>query len=291
MPQAKNGEIVLEYDTFGDPADRPLLLIMGFTAQMIAWPEPFCQQLAEAGHHVIRFDNRDCGLSSKTEGEPPNIMSMMMSLLNGNPIDEAPYSLSDMADDAMAVLDELGIQSAHVAGASMGGMIAQQVAIDHPDRVRSLISIMSTTGNPEVGQGKPEVTAALVTAPPPDREGAIERGVELGRLISGPLFDESLAREAMAMSYDRSFYPAGAAFQMAAIMSSGDRTEQLGAVSAPTLVIHGKADPLITPSGGEATAEAIPDAVLLMLDEMGHDLPRPLWPTLIDAISRTTASA
>ena len=286
-----NRDIEIEYDTFGDPDESPLLLIMGFTAQMTAWPEPFCAQLADAGHYVIRFDNRDCGLSSKTAGTPPNVMAMMMSALAGNPVEGAPYTLSDMAIDAMAVLDALEIDAAHVAGASMGGMIAQQTAIDHPDRVRSLVSIMSTTGDPSVGQGKPEVTSALLATPPADRDGAIRRNVDLGRVISGPLFDEELAREAAAAAYDRSFHPIGAAFQLAAMMASGDRTPRLRQLPHSTLVIHGEADPLITPSGGEATAEAIPGAELLMLEEMGHDLPRPLWPTFVEAIKRLTSAA
>jgi len=285
MPQATNNDVTLEFDTFGDPGDPTLLLIMGYTAQMTAWPVEFCEQLAATGLHVVRFDNRDCGLSSKTEGDPPNVMALMMAAMAGDPIPEVPYTLSDMADDAIAVLDELGIATAHVAGASMGGMITQQVAIDHPDRVASLISIMSSTGSRTAGQAKPDAMAALMAPPPTDRAGAIDRNVEVGRIISGPLFDEDNARLVAAASFDRSFYPVGAAFQMAAITKSGDRTEALGNVSTPSLVIHGMADPLITPPGGEATAEAIPNATLLMLDEMGHDLPRPLWNQIVGAIS------
>lgn len=291
MPQANNGEIVLEYETVGDPSANPLLLIMGFTAQMTAWPDPFFHQLADAGHYVIRFDNRDCGLSSKSTGEAPSIMSMMATLMAGGSLDEVPYTLSHMADDAIAVLDHLEIERAHVAGASMGGMIAQTTAIDHPGRVSSLISIMSTTGNPEVGQASPEAMTALITPPPTDREGAIERSVELGRLISGPLFDEEAARLAATLAYDRSFHPGGAAFQMAAIMASGDRTDKLGSVEHPALVIHGSADPLITPSGGEATAAALANAELLMLEQMGHNIPEPLWTEIIDAITKVTANS
>ncbi len=289
MPQAKNNDVAVEYETFGNPADPTLLLIMGYTAQMTAWPVEFCEKLAAEGHHVVRFDNRDCGLSSKTAGDPPNVMAIMMASMSGNPIPEVPYTLSDMADDAIAVLDELGVDKAHIAGASMGGMITQQTAIDHPDRVASIISIMSTTGSQSVGQASPEAMTALMTPPPTEREASIERGVEVGRIISGPLFDEVLARQAMAAAFDRSFYPTGAAFQMAAIAKTGDRTEALRQISHRALVIHGQADPLIAQSGGEATVEAIANAELLLLKEMGHDLPRPLWDTIVGAISRHAA--
>jgi pimeloyl-ACP methyl ester carboxylesterase len=288
MPQAMNNDTVIEFDSFGDPTDPTLLLIMGYTAQMIAWQVDFCEQLAAAGHHVVRFDNRDCGLSSKTRGQAPNVMALMMAYISGSPVGDVPYSLSDMADDAVAVLDALSIEQAHVAGASMGGMITQQLTIDHPNRVASMTSIMSTTGAPDVGQATPEALEALLRVPPTNRAEAIESGVEAGRIICGPLFDEDLAREALAAAYDRSFYPAGAAFQLAAVAKTGNRTEALRGVSHRALVIHGQADLLITPSGGEATAEAIPNANLLMLEEMGHDLPRPLWDTIVGAITAHT---
>lgn len=288
MPQAKNNDVIVEFDTFGNPSDRTLLLIMGYTAQMTAWPVEFCERLAASGHHVVRFDNRDCGLSSKTEGEPPNVMTLLMAAMAGNPVPDVPYSLSDMAGDAIAVLDEIGVDKAHVAGASMGGMIAQQIAIDHPDRVSSLISIMSSTGSPTSGQAEPDAMAALMTPPPADREGAIQRNVEVGRIIAGPLLDEARMREAATEAFDRSFYPVGAAFQMAAIAKTGDRTEALRQIPHRALVIHGAADPLITPSGGEATAAAIPNAELLMLEQMGHDLPQPLWDTIVGAITQHT---
>lgn len=290
MAQALNEDTVLEYDTFGDPTDPTVLLIMGFTAQMTAWPVELCEQIAGAGHHVVRFDNRDCGLSSKTAGDPPNVMAIMMAAMSGQPVGEVPYSLSDMASDATAVLDALGIEQAHVAGASMGGMITQQMAIDHPTRVASITSIMSTTGSPMVGQANPDAMTALLGTPPSERSAAIERNVDFGRLISGPLFNEDLAREAAIAAYDRSFYPVGAAFQIAAIAKTGDRTEALQQLEHRALVIHGAADPLITPSGGEATAAAISQSTLLMLDEMGHDLPRPLWDTFVDAISAHIAA-
>ncbi len=292
VARANNNGVELEYDTFGDPADPAVLLVMGFTAQMTAWDEGFCRQLVDHGHFVTRFDNRDCGLSTKTAGEPPNLLALLAQAQSGQGVtDEVPYTLSDMAGDAVAVLDAAGIESANVVGASMGGMIVQMLAAEHPGRVRSMTSIMSTTGNPEVGQGSPEAMTALMTPPPTDREGAIERGVSLGRIISGPLFDADKARVRVTEAYDRSFYPGGAPFQMAAIAKTGDRTELLGDLSVPALVIHGAADALIGVSGGEATAKAIPGAELLVFDDMGHDLPEPLWGDITGAITGLAARA
>ena len=292
MPRADNDGVSIEYDTIGDTADPAVLLIMGFTAQMTAWDAEFCRMLADRGHLVVRFDNRDCGLSTKSEGEPPDVMALMMAVLQGTPVtEEVPYTLSDMARDGLAVLDDLGIGRAHVVGASMGGMIAQQMAIEHPGRVLSLTSIMSTTGAADVGQGTQEAMTALLTPPPTERDAVIERGVELGRVICGPLYDEDVARQRFAEAYDRCFHPAGAPFQLAAITKTGDRTAALEGLDVPTLVIHGKADPLIQPSGGEATAAAVPGARLLMLDQMGHDLPRPLWPEIVGAIADHAAGA
>ena len=292
MAKARNGTVEIEYDHFGQPADPALILVMGYTAQMTAWDVEFCELLAGQGRFVVRFDNRDCGLSSKTAGDPPNVMQLLMKALSGQPIDdEVPYTLSDMAADGMAVLDELQIERADVVGASMGGMIAQQMAIEYPDRVRSLTSIMSTTGALGVGQPTPAAQAALFSPPPPDREAVIDWTVDVGRTIAGPLFDEDVARKRAAASYDRSFHLLGGAFQMAAIAKTGDRTENLGNLDVPTLVVHGKVDPLVQPSGGEATAEAVPGARLLMLDDMGHDLPRPLWGEIADAVAEVTTRA
>lgn len=291
MPRAAHDGIEIEYDSFGDRGAPPLLLVMGFTAQMTAWDEELCDLLASRGHFVVRFDNRDCGLSSKTAGDPPDVAAIMTAVLQGAPVTSpVPYDLSDMARDALAVLDDIGIERAHVVGASMGGMIAQQMAIEHPGRVASLTSIMSTTGAPGVGQATPEAMGALLSPPPADRDGAIARGVEVGRAISGPLFDEARARDVAGKSFDRSFHPQGAPFQLAAIAKTGDRTAGLRRLAVPALVIHGAADPLVQPSGGEATAAAIAGSRLLMLAEMGHDLPRPLWPTVVDAITELTQS-
>lgn len=290
VPQAMNNDTVLEYDSFGDPADPTVLLIMGFTAQMTAWPLELCEQIVGAGHHVVRFDNRDCGLSSKTAGDPPDVMKIVTAALAGLPVGDVPYSLSDMASDAVAVLDALGIKQAHIAGASMGGMITQQMAIDYPTRVASIISIMSTTGAHSVGQANPDALAAMLGVPPSERSAAIERNVELRRIFSGPLFNEDRARETATAAYDRSFYPSGAAFQIAAMAKTGDRTEALQQLDHRALIIHGTADPVITPSGGEATAAAISQSTLLMIDEMGHDLPRPLWDRFVSAISTHVAA-
>ena len=284
MNRVRNGAVEIVYETFGSSADPAILLIMGLATQMLGWDERFCRLLADQGYFVIRFDNRDVGLSSRTEGPPPDVAALFLKAMAGEDIGEVPYTLSDMAGDALAVLDGLGIERAHIVGASMGGMIAQVLTLEHPDRVRSLTSIMSTTGAPDVGQPDPAVMGALLAPPPASREEAIEAGVNLGRAIAGPLFDEAGTRAYVAASYDRAFNPDGFAFQIAAIGRSAPRTDALGAVTAPTLVIHGKADPLVTPSGGEATAAAIPGAKLLMFDDMGHDLPEPLWPKITGAI-------
>ena len=279
MPRVKSNGIELEYDTFGSPDDPALLLIMGFTAQMTAWDPEFCERIAGNGYHVIRFDNRDVGLSSRIEGEVD-----IAKLFSGD-ITSVPYTLDDMADDAAGLLDALGIAKAHIVGASMGGMIAQLVALNHPDKTLSLCSIMSTTGNREVGQATPEAMAALMAPAATSREEAVERGVASGRVIASKVhFDEAKAAKRAGEAYDRAFDPKGVARQMGAIGAQTDRAPQLAKVKAPTLVIHGKGDPLVTLSGGEATAAAVPGSELLVLDEMGHDLPEPLWPQVVDAI-------
>ncbi len=284
MTQARNGGVTLQYDTFGVPSDPPLLLIMGLGAQLTAWEEPFCQLLAGGGYFVVRFDNRDTGLSSKTAGDPPDVAALFMRALTGQDIGPVPYTLSDMAGDAVAVLDALGLHRAHVVGASMGGMIAQMVAIEHRDRLASLTSIMSTTGAPGVGAATPEALGALLAPRPTERTEAIETAVKTWRIISGQHFDEAATRVRVAAAYDRCFYPQGAAFQLAAIAKVGDRTERLGLVQAPALVIHGRQDTLVNFSGGEATAAALAGSRLLLVEDMGHDLSPPLWPVLTRAV-------
>jgi pimeloyl-ACP methyl ester carboxylesterase len=286
MPRANNHGIEIEYDTIGDPSDEPLLLVMGFTAQMIAWDEKFCQALADKGYFVIRYDNRDCGLSSHLDGVLVDMAAVFSARMTGGDVPPVPYTLSDMADDGMAVLDALGIDRAHIVGASMGGMIVQTMAIEHPQRLRTVTSIMSMTGELDYGQAAPEAMAALMTPPPSDRAQAIEASVEGSKIFSSPrYFDAARTREQAGESYDRAFYPEGAGRQMGAIVASGDRAEGLRGVNLPFLVIHGRADKLIGLSGGERTAELVPGANLVVLNDMGHDLPEPLWPFVIDVIA------
>jgi pimeloyl-ACP methyl ester carboxylesterase len=274
MPILHSNGIQIAYDTFGDPLAPALLLIMGFSGQMILWEEPFCDQLARRGFFVIRFDNRDVGLSSKIE----------------SPTGDSPYTLSDMARDSVGLMDGLGVDRAHICGTSMGGMIAQILAIQFPERVLSLISISSTTGNP--GLVPPDATTGDSSAEsagpaPRDRQANIEYTINGLRDLSGPgfPFDEEYARQVAARLYDRAFYPEGAERQLLAIMSSGNRRPPLEKLSVPTLVIHGDADPLVPVTGGRDTAEAIQGADLLVIERMGHDMPRQVWTQIIDAIA------
>ncbi|HTY16638.1 MAG TPA: alpha/beta fold hydrolase [Myxococcota bacterium] len=291
MPRARANRIEIEYESIGDPEDPPLLLVMGLGAQMILWPDEFCEALADRGHHVVRFDNRDAGLSTRLDPAGlPDVMGALGAVAQGRPVD-APYRLSDMAADAAGLLDALDLPSAHVVGASMGGMIAQTLAIEHPARVRTLTSIMSTTGDPSLPQARPEAMAMLLTPPPTERAAAIEHGVRLWRTIGSPgfAFDEAEVRAMAGRTFDRGPSPAGTARQLVAILASGSRRDALAAVRAPTLVIHGAADPLIPVDAGRATAAAVPGAELLEIEGMGHDLPRALWPTLVDAIAKHAA--
>ena len=292
MPQLASNGITVEYDTFGDRGGRPLLLVMGLGAQMILWDEEFCEQLASEGHYVVRFDNRDVGLSTKfDEAGAPDMTTLVTQLMAGQTPD-VPYTLDDMADDAIGVLDGLSLERAHIVGASMGGMIVQTMAIRHPTRVASLTSIMSTTGSQEVPPATPEAMAALTSPVPTDLDGYIERTLAVGDVIGSPGFerDPERARARARRTFERGVNPEGTARQMAAIVAHGDRTEALGALTTPTLVIHGAADPLVQPEGGHATAAAIPGAELLMIDGMGHDLPIGSWPQIVGAISAHTAA-
>ncbi len=293
MTQIQAGEVVLEYDTFGDSAGRPLLLVMGLGAQMITWPEGFCEMLADVGHHVIRFDNRDCGLSEKFEHLGiPNVMEVQAAYERGESM-PVPYALSDMAEDAFALLDALGIARAHVCGASMGGMIAQTMAILNESRLYSLISIMSSTGDRAVRMSEPEAFAALLSPPGKTRDESIRRSVEVGEIIGSPAllepYDQRVLRASRA--YDRSFYPQGVPRQMAAIAASGNRRPSLTQLRLPTLIIHGEVDKLVLPACGRDTHEAIPGSQLLMVDGMGHDLPEPRWPVIVGAITELTKAA
>jgi pimeloyl-ACP methyl ester carboxylesterase len=294
MPRAAftstdNRNIELEYDHFGNPTDPALLLIMGFTAQMVAWDEEFCKRLADRGHFVIRFDNRDCGLSTKLHGVPSNSDAVIMAAMMETEMPPVPYTLSDMAADAMQVLDHLNIERAHIMGASMGGMIAQTVAIEHPHRVKTLISVMSQPGELTVGQPTQEAMELIVTPAPSNRDEYIAFAPKWQLWQSKKYRSDEVSRRNAIRDFDRSNYPEGGPRQMAAIYASGSRAEGLQKLEVPTLVIHGTDDQLITPSGGERTAELIPNSTLLMVDDMGHDMPQPLWPFYLDAISKHTA--
>jgi pimeloyl-ACP methyl ester carboxylesterase len=283
VQQARVGDLEIAYEAFGEPDDTPVLLVMGLATQMVGWPDDFCRGLAERGLFVVRFDNRDTGLSTHLDDAgAPDIMTVL-----GGDHSSVPYGLADLADDTVGLLDALGLGSAHVVGASMGGMIAQLVALRHPARVRSLTSIMSTTGDPAVGAPAEAAMAVLLAPPASDREGAVQRAVDTYRVIGSPgfEFDETGLRERAGLSFDRAYDPAGVARQLAAILTTADRTPDLARITAPTLVIHGAHDALMNVSGGRATAAAIPDAELLVVDGMGHDLPREVWPELLDRIT------
>ncbi len=283
MQTTRVGEIELAHESFGSPEDTPLLLVMGLATQMIGWPDDFCRMLAERGLYVVRFDNRDIGLSTHLDSAgAPDVLAVM-----GGDHSRVAYRLADMAEDTAGLLDALGLDSAHVVGASMGGMIAQTLAIRHPERVRSLTSIMSTTGDPAVGAPAEAALGALLAPPATDRESAVQRAVDTYRVIGSPgfEFDEAGLRERAGLSFDRAYNPAGVARQLAAILASPDRTADLARVAVPTLVVHGEQDALVNVSGGRATAAAIPGAELLVVDGMGHDLPRAVWPQLVDRIT------
>jgi pimeloyl-ACP methyl ester carboxylesterase len=293
MPQITTPDgVTLAYETFGSLTAPPLLMVMGFGSQLIAWPRAFCERLASAGRFVISFDNRDCGLSSKLDGQPVDPREVFAAASAGElqkARELAPYTLSAMGADALGLLTALGIERAHIVGASMGGMIAQTIAIEHPERTITLTSMMSTTGEPEFGRSTPLAAEALRTAPPADRQGYIEAVAEKSLVWSSKRYaDLPAARALAAASYDRSYHPEGRARQLAAIVASGSRAEGLRSLRVPTLVIHGLDDTLIDPSGGERTAALVPGAHLLLLPDMGHDRPAPLWPEISQAIVEHT---
>ena len=287
MPGVSANNIQIEYETFGDSNLPPLLLIIGYNTQLIFWDVELCEQLAQSGHYVIRFDNRDVGLSSKfEEAGIPDIEALM----RGEAINP-PYTIEDMADDAVGLLDALGIEKAHICGTSMGGMIAQSVVINHPRRVLSLISIYSTTCNPELPPLTEEALGVLLKPTPEEREANIEHKINLYRTIAGPGFDfdEEWHRKLATQAYDRAFYLPGAARQLAAIMTAKNRKPALMSVSVPTLVIHGTDDPLLPVECGKDTAEAVPEAELKIIEGMGHDLPHNgAWSQIVDAIVEHT---
>jgi pimeloyl-ACP methyl ester carboxylesterase len=276
------------YEIFGDANAEPMLLIMGLAAQMIIWDDDFCRQLAGRGFRVIRFDNRDIGKSTRFTGGGRLTMLEILKLRFLKIPVAAPYRLIDMARDAVGLLDALGIKSAHLVGQSMGGMIAQEIAISFPQRVLSLTSIMSTTGNPKMPQPTREAAAALMAPPPATREEFLERFAQTWKILRVGSFpeDERLDRSRAERAFDRGLNPPGAARQLRAIFASGSRKERLRMVKAPTLVIHGAVDPLVRPEGGKDTAASIPGAKLVMIEGMGHALPIRMWPQVIDAIDK-----
>jgi len=294
MSSATANGIQIEYETFGDPSDPPLLLVIGLGGQLIWWDESLCQDLASRGHYVIRYDNRDTGLSTKfDQAGKPDVMGTFGKILSGDK-SSVLYTIEDMADDGVGLLDAIGIPSAHICGMSMGGMIAQTIALRHPSRVLSLTSIYSQTGNPELPQPKPEVLTALLTPIPTERAAYIEYMVGFHKMATGqgyPMDEECTSRN-MAASYDRCFYPHGIGRQVIAVMAQNNRKAALAAIKAPVLVIHGTDDPFVPVEGGKETAAAIPGARLILIEGMGHDLPHGgAWPQIVDAIAAHTRRA
>jgi pimeloyl-ACP methyl ester carboxylesterase len=284
--------IEIEFETFGDKSLRPLLLNAGHGSQMILWDDDFCNDLVNYGHFVIRYDYRDVGYSTKFDGAHVPNKKDVLNILQGKII-EPLYTLDDMADDAVCLLDALNIQKAHICGISMGGMIAQSIAINHTDRILSLISISSTSGNPALPLPAPEIMNLYVASPPDEREAYIDHMIGVYKAIRGGfIFDEIWTRKYISESYDRCYYPQGKARHTVAVLAHGNRAPSLSTVSVPTLVIHGKDDPFFLVAAGLDTANAISGAKLLIIDSMGHDLPHgEPWPQIIQAIANHTANA
>ncbi|HET8931567.1 MAG TPA: alpha/beta hydrolase [Acidimicrobiales bacterium] len=285
MPYAHNGSVELFYEEWGPSDGVPLLMIMGLSAQMISWDDSLMQSFVDNGFAPVRYDNRDVGSSSWFDDAPVDIEAEIGRFLTGEPL-TAPYSIEDMADDAAAVLDAVGWKSAHILGASMGGMIAQSFAIRYPEKTRSLVSIMSTTGDPDVGQPDDAAAEALMQPTPEGREAAIEASVRTGQIIGSPVhFDVDAERSKAERAYDRGSNPDGALRQLLAILTQTSRTAELGRLEIPAIVIHGKLDPLVNPSGGQRTHEALADSELIELAEAGHDIPPIYRPELVARIA------
>lgn len=279
--------IEIAYETFGDPSEPPLVLIMGLGYQMVFWDKEFCIQLSRQGYQVIRFDNRDVGLSTWLDNAGVPDIVTMKQLMAQRKTAQAPYSLSDMADDVAGFLDALNMESAHIVGRSMGGMIGQMMAINHPERLKTLTSIMSSTSDPNLPPPKQEVLSILLEPEPTDIEGFVEHTIRIWHLLNGSVFpiDEALVREWARESYKRGLNPDGAARHFAAIIATGSRKEALKSINVPTLVIHGDSDPFVPVECGKDTAEAIPGARFIIIKGMGHTLPQAVYPQVIDAIS------
>ncbi len=289
MAFAHNGDVRIYYETFGSSSLPPLLLVNGLGSQCINYRSEWCERFAAAGHFVIRYDNRDVGLSSKFTKTPPDVVKVVRDLAEGRPVD-VPYRLGDMAADGLSVLDDLAIDRAHVMGVSMGGMIVQTLSIDHPDRLLTMTSVMSTTGDTDVGRPTPEAQSRIMAPPAHDRDEFIAAHLAGLRIWGSPAcFDEERLTANAVEAFDRCFDPAGTARQMMAIIASGSRTAALGGVRVPTLVLHGDADTLVDPSGGRRTAEAIPGARFVLLEGMGHDYPPQYWDRIIELVGTHTA--
>ena len=292
MPKANVNDIVIEYEIFGESNLKPILLIAGLGSQLLAWPEIFCEILAENGFFVIRFDNRDVGLSTKFDDKGiPDMAEISAAYVRGER-PKIPYTLEDMADDAIGLLDALLIKKAHICGASMGGMIAQIIAYRHPTRVLSLTVIMSTTGNPELPPSKPEIMMQFFAPVPSEREAYINEMIKRDSLINGAFsYDENQSREYRTKEYDRSYYPDGIARQLAAMAVPGNIKPYISSISVPTVVIHGSEDPFNLVEAGKEIASSISDAVLVIIEGMGHSFPREVIPRIISEIVKNSKKA
>lgn len=295
MPQVQANGISLEYESFGAANDPAVVLIMGLGAQLTRWTIPFCEKLAARGYRVIRFDNRDVGRSTHLHDAPvPSLTETLSARMTGTSI-EVPYTLSDMAADTVGLLDALHIDKAHIVGASMGGMIAQLVAADYPERTLSLTSMMSTSGNPALPPPTPEAAAVLMTRSPDpaNQEAYLSHGVKSLRTLSSPgyPFDTDATRQRLLTDLDRGYNPQGYARQIAAVVASSDRRAKLRTITAPTMILHGADDPLVAVAAGRDTAESIPNAELRILSGMGHDIPVALYDTIVGAIDEVAKKA
>jgi pimeloyl-ACP methyl ester carboxylesterase len=285
MAVARNGSVEIYYETFGDPADPTLVLVNGLGSQCINFRTEWCDRFVAKGFHVVRMDNRDVGLSTHFSEVTPDLAGLIAALTAGEPAD-APYRLSDMAADVVAVLDALGVERAHVMGLSMGGMIVQALAIEHPERLRSMTSVMSTTGELDVGQASAEARTRLFAPPATNRESAIANHLAGLRIWGSPgKVDEDAQARFAGEAYDRAFDPAGVGRQIMAVTASGSRAEGLKDVQVPTLVLHGSADALIDPSGGRRTAELVPGARFVLMEGMGHDYPQAYWDQWVELVT------